>query len=61
MVGMQRLGYDVVLVSLGPERWQASFLRANPIGGAPLTAGYAEEPTLRAAVKEAAWEALTRG
>lgn len=58
IVGMRRLGYDVALLSVGPERWEASFLEANPVGGAPLTAGYAEERTLRRAVQQAAWEAL---
>jgi hypothetical protein len=61
ITGMLRQGYDVDLSSVGPARWQVTFLEANPQGGAPLAAGYAEEPRPWLAVQQAAWQALTKG
>ncbi len=58
VTGMVRQGFDVDLMSLGPGRWQTTFLAANPIGGAPVAAGYAEAPMPGAAVQRAAWAAL---
>src|SRR5262245_22428958 len=58
--GMIRQGFDVHLMTVGPSRWQATFLAPNPIGGAPIEAGYAEAPTPTAAVQEAAWKALSK-
>lgn len=60
MVGMTRQGYDVDLMTVGPARWQATFLEPNPTGGAPLVAGHAEQAEPWRALQEAAWAALTR-
>jgi hypothetical protein len=61
MTGMTRQGFDVVLMSLEPTRWQASFLEANPHGGAHLMAGYAEDMKPARAIQRAAWYILRRG
>lgn len=61
ITGMLRQGYDVDLMTPGPQRWQATFLQANLVGGAPLIAGYAEHPTPWKAVQQAAWGALGVG
>lgn len=60
ITGMLRQGYDVDLSSVGPGRWQATFLEANPQGGAPVAAGYGEQTRPWLAVQEAAWHALNR-
>jgi hypothetical protein len=61
VTGMLRQGYDVDLMSLGPARWQATFLEANPHGGAHVVAGYAEDTRPWGAIQQAAWVALRRG
>jgi hypothetical protein len=58
IVGMTRQGYDVDLMTVGPARWQATFLEPNPAGGAPLVAGHAEQAEPWRAVQEAAWRVL---
>jgi hypothetical protein len=58
--GMVRQGYDVDLSSCGSDRWHATFLAENLVGGAPVVAGDAEAPTPWAAVQRAAWEALSK-
>jgi hypothetical protein len=58
VAGMEHQGYDIDLLSVGPARWQATFLATNPHGGAPVAAGYAEDTRLWSAVQRAAWEAL---
>lgn len=60
VVGMCRQGFDVDLMSVGPDRRQATFLATNPTGISPLVAGYAEQTTPWAATQQAAWEALRR-
>jgi hypothetical protein len=61
VTGMTRQGFDADLMSCGPKRWQATFLAANPQGGAPLAHGHAEQPLPWHAVQRAAWQALTKG
>jgi hypothetical protein len=58
--GMLRQGYDMDLSSCGPDRWHATFLTANPVGGAPVVASDAAAATPWAAVQRAAWKALRR-